>query len=634
MSGIGGLIRLDGRPVEPAELDGLRQRLAWRGPDAAGIWHAGPAGLVHALFRTTPESLSEQQPLASEDGRLVITADARLDNRAELCAALGRRDEGQPDAALILAAYARWGEACAERLLGDFAFAIWEAAERRLFCARDALGVRPFFYHHGPGLFVFGSTLEAVARQPGVPRAVNEARTATYLAGGVDYVQTFYRDILRLPAAHSVTVEAGGARLCRYWDIHAPRETRLPSDAAYAEALRERLDEAVGAALRSATPVGVMLSGGLDSSAVTGLARRRLPAERLHTFSLLFDAAAASDEREYVQAVAAAGGVTHHDLPGDEASLVTRVEAFLAAYGEPYYHLALALPARINDAARASGAGVVLSGDFGDAAVGHGYTLAAELVRAGRWPRAAREVRLVARGQGLHGRPLYNYVWSVLLAQAPDSARHAWRVWRNRRRREQPGWAAGTIINRDFARRVSAEHGLRDWLGNRPPFLHSTAEDSRFYLGRATQQAELFNQLAALTGVEARHPFLHRRLAEFCLGLPGDQRLRDGWPRHIHRRALEGLVPEAVRWRRSKMNPIQSVSRALLERDRPELDRLLEAARAAGDWLDLSQLARDRAQLDAAAARGEHEHARHWPAQGRVARALHTGLWLKQAGFI
>src|SRR5215207_728845 len=137
MSGLGGLLYLDGRPAEPSELQALGEALQPRGPDRAGLWRSGAVGLVHRLLQVTPESQSEQQPLVSSNGRLVITADVRLDNRAELCAALGLIEAGQPDPVLILAAYQRWGEDCAGRLLGDFAFAIWDEAERTLFCARD-----------------------------------------------------------------------------------------------------------------------------------------------------------------------------------------------------------------------------------------------------------------------------------------------------------------------------------------------------------------------------------------------------------------------------------------------------------------------------------------------------------------
>lgn len=632
MSAIAGLVRLDGRPVDPAEPTAMRARLAHRGPDGGGDWHSGPAGLAHCLLRVTPESLTEQQPYA-EHGR-TITADARLDNRAELCAALGRPDDGQSDAAIILAAYARWGEACVERLLGDFAFAIWDSAERTLFCARDILGGRPFYYFGAPGLFVFASTLEGVARFPGVPRAINEARVAVYLTSGNDLVNTFYRDIYRLPPAHTLTVSPAGLRLRRYWDLSAPRETRLPSDEAYAEAFRHHLSEAVRVRLRSAGPVGAMLSGGLDSSSVVCLARPALSGG-LHTFSLLYEAAPASDERQFMAPVIAGGGLVHHALAGDGQSLVTRVEELLAAVGEPYYNFGLSLQAMANEAARAAGIPALLGGDFGDAVVSHANLRFAELVRSGRWLTAAREVNGLARGLGFSWRTTLAYFLSSgLVPQIPPAARRGWRRLRGRLRFEPLAWAAGTAMHPDFARRVSADPALVGRIEQRQPTFRTTFEETQFYIGQTSLQAEVFSHLAAHTGVEARHPFHDRRLVEFCLGLPGEQRLSGGWSRLILRRAMAGVLPDEVRWRRDKVIPIQSVSRALMDAHLPELDRLLEAGRAAGDWLNLDLIARDQAQLQLAAARGEHEHPRHRPAMGRLARALHLGLWLRQAGFI
>jgi asparagine synthase (glutamine-hydrolysing) len=594
-------------------------------------------GLVHCLLRVTPESQTEQQPLARPDGRLAITADARLDNRAEVCAALGRPDDGQPDAALILAAYERWGETCPERLLGDFAFAIWDGTEHKLFCARDILGGRPFFYFGAPGLFVFASALEGVARFPGVPRAINEARVAVYLTGGNDAVNTFYRDIYRLPPAHTLTVSAAGLRLRRYWDLGAPRETRLPSDEAYAEAFRHHLSEAVRTRLRSAGPVGAMLSGGLDSSSVVCLARPMLAehGEMLHTFSLLYNRAPASDERQFMAPVVAGGGLAHHELVGDGQSLVSRVEELLTTVGEPYYNFGLSLQAMANEAARAAGLRVLLGGDFGDAVVSHANLRFAELVRSGRWLTAAREVNGLARGLHFSRRTTLAYFLSSgLVPQIPPAARRGWRRLRDRLRSGQLAWAAGTAMHRDFARRVSAEAALIARIEQRQPTFRTTYEESRFYLSQTSIQAEVFSHLAAHTGVEARHPFHDRRLIEFCLGLPGEQRLNGGWSRLIQRRAMAGILPEEIRWRRDKVIPIHSVSRALMEAHLPELDRLLAAARAAGEWLDLDLLARDQAQLQMAAARGEHEHPQHRRALGRLARALHLGLWLRQAGFI
>jgi asparagine synthase (glutamine-hydrolysing) len=157
--------------------------LAHRGPDGAGAWSEESVGLGHRMLHTTPESLNEKLSLVDDRRGLVLTADARLDNRDELITALGfggRPCEELTDSELILGAYKRWGERCPERLLGDFAFAIWDRRRQELFCARDHIGVKPFYYHRAGKLFVFASEIKALLCVPEVPRRLNEVRVAPF----------------------------------------------------------------------------------------------------------------------------------------------------------------------------------------------------------------------------------------------------------------------------------------------------------------------------------------------------------------------------------------------------------------------------------------------------------------------
>jgi len=229
--------------------------------------------------------------MMSQAGNLVLTADACIDNRDELIVTivtLGLADRPPAeiaDSQLILAAYEKWGEYCPEKLLGDFAFAIWDERKQVLFCARDHFGVKPFCYHQSEQFFVFASEIKALLCLPGVPCQLNEARVADYLEVLFeDKAMTFYQHILRLPPGHSITVGREETRLRSYWSLDPERELRLGSDEEYAEAMRCRL--------RSAFPIGSMLSGGLDSSSITCVARKLLAqngGRRLHTFSAIFE---------------------------------------------------------------------------------------------------------------------------------------------------------------------------------------------------------------------------------------------------------------------------------------------------------------------------------------------------------
>ena len=213
MSGIAGVYYLDGRTVDSADLERMVDILAHRGPDGAAVWCEGSAGLGHRMLHTTPESLHEELPLVSAYGDLALTADARIDNRGELLSALriDRPHEEVCDSELIIEAYKKWGERCPERLLGDFAFAIWDGRNRRLFCARDHMGVKPFYYYRSYRLFAFASEIKALLCLPDVPHKLNEVQIADYLLDNYyeDKAVTFYEGILRLPPAHVTSVSHG-----------------------------------------------------------------------------------------------------------------------------------------------------------------------------------------------------------------------------------------------------------------------------------------------------------------------------------------------------------------------------------------------------------------------------------------
>jgi asparagine synthase (glutamine-hydrolysing) len=180
------------------------------------------------------------------------------------------------DSQLILAAYIKWGEDCPQHLLGDFIFVIWDGHKQQLFCARDHFGVKPFYYHYAAGKrFAFATEIKAVLGLPDVPRQLNEVRVAEHLLElNEDPTITLYEDILRLPAAHSMTVSRKGIQQQRYWSLDPTRELRLGSDEEYAQKFREIFTEAVRCRLRSAFPVGSTLSGGLDSSSIVCVARK------------------------------------------------------------------------------------------------------------------------------------------------------------------------------------------------------------------------------------------------------------------------------------------------------------------------------------------------------------------------
>jgi asparagine synthase (glutamine-hydrolysing) len=307
VSGIVGIFQRDGAPIPPALLHSLVDSLAYRGPDARGSWLETSIGLGHAMLRTTRESFRELQPAAFED-RHWITADARLDGRAELLAALdlsrGRIGHSMPDSELILRAYAKWGHACVEHLRGDFSFAVWDAANKQLFCARDQFGVKPFYYASLGSTLIFSNTLDCIRRHPAVSGRLNDLAIADFLLFDViqEPAATSFADICRLPPAHTLVCKQDGISVRRYWvlPVSSPIYHKRASECV--EQFRELLDGAVADRLRT-DHVGVLMSGGLDSPTVAASAQQILGREesavKLCAYTGVFETLIPDEERYY-----------------------------------------------------------------------------------------------------------------------------------------------------------------------------------------------------------------------------------------------------------------------------------------------------------------------------------------------
>lgn len=573
MSGIAGVVRLDGAPLATGAIDAMVETLRHRGGDGTAIQTDGPAAFGHVMLHTTAESRNEPQPVI--DGELTIVADVRLDNREELLARLEIRDKATGDAALILAAYRKWGRGCTPQLEGDFAFAIHDRRDRSLFCGRDPFGVKQLVYSHLPGrLFAFATEARALLSLAEVPSEVDETRIADFLAVYFDEPErTFYRAIRRLPGGCSLTLRDGGARIERYWSPERVRPLRLPGadrDALYAEGFREHFTRAVRDRLRAphASQVGSMLSGGLDSTAIACLARdemRRSQSAPLPVFSWIFSDSMDADEREFQEAAIAAGGMRPVTLDSQQldASPWTDFEALLPD-GPPYApnHYLNNVAAREG---RTLGVRILLDGTGGDSTISRGRGRYLELFFRGRVIELSRELRALARLRGTSEslpRLFFGNIVAPLLPQPLLLA--ALRL----RGRTPPAVEPLKLL----APRLRALSGARmakaTW----------SASTRREHLSQLTSPMladglELLDHSVAIHGVEGRYPFFDRRLAEYCLSLPADQKLADGYSRIVARRALAGVIPDVVRWRAGKGLPGLHVIPAL-KRSRARLDEL------------------------------------------------------------
>jgi asparagine synthase (glutamine-hydrolysing) len=579
MSGIAGVWRRDGAPLNRETLDRMIERVSPPVADAVGAWADGSVGLGHRALHATPELLLEKLPLVSEGGDVVVTADVRLDNRDELITALTPPRRGPDvvgDVELLLCAWERWGQECPAHLLGDFAIALWDARRRVFFCARDPGGLKPLYYHLGPRLFAVASGTEALFAIPDVPRRLDELKVASFLVPELeDRVTTCYEGISRLPAGHQLTVTARDAAPRAYWRLDPGRALAPEPDATYAERFRDLFTTAVRCRLRSPSPVGAALSGGLDSSSVVCVARSvqaEAGARPLATYTARFPTIPACDEEAYVAAVEAQGGLTPRHLRGDtldplgylEGAPEQEVEWFHAA--GYYMHRALYL------AARADGRRVFLEGMGGDAVVSHGMGYVHDLARQGRWLALGHEVRQLSRA---FRQPTWRILRSVTASVASPPIRRTWR------RLKRAGWLGPSLIRADFARRIGLADRLR---AAEPEPRRDVVDGARLEHWRQLTSPRLAGILETLAasaeaeGVDARDPFLDRRLMEFCLALPASQKIQHGKTRVVARRALGTLLPPEVRDRPGKAPLDLMLGSALAVYGRARLDRLMNEA--------------------------------------------------------
>lgn len=566
--------------------------LAHRGADGSGLWSGDGIGLAHRMLHTTRESTREVQPVVLPARQLVLVADARIDNREELIRALRIREGEISDSEIILAAYARWGEDCVSQLLGDFAFALWDGSARSLFCARDAMGVKPFYYCSSPRLFAFASEIKALLTVPGIHPEIDPEQVGLFLDWHhEDRAATLYRGLLRLPAAHSLRVTSRGASLTRYWDVGNASDVRFANDNDYIEAFRTHFASAVQARMRSAHPIGATLSGGLDSSSVVCMSRKlRDPADPpLHTFSIIFPdlperELRAIDERNFVDAVLRSGGVDPHFVRGDTLSPMRDARRLLWHLDEPYSTPNLYLHCGMFEAARASGVRVLLDGFDGDSVVSHGFGRLSGLARTRQWEVLDDEIRAFSAHHGkAPAVALHQFVLPELALLARRIRPMAWlrmarevtrRFGLSRRdialrfgvlplmpaplrgvsRMLKRGAAADRDILRPDLSRLMRTHRREAERPRRRSFAEREEHVKGLSHPLFQLTLEIADKASTAFGVEPRYPFFDRRLIEFCVGLPESQKFDGGWPRLLFRRAMEGILPPEIQWRASKAN--------------------------------------------------------------------------------
>jgi asparagine synthase (glutamine-hydrolysing) len=550
MCGIAGKLYFDQeRKVTQQELLFMTDSLVHRGPDSEGAWVDGNIGLAHRRLAIIDLSTAASQPMSNEDGSVWITFNGEIYNFQELRRELEERGHvfrTHSDSEVIIHAYEEYGRGCLERLRGMFAFAIWDARTRILFCARDRVGKKPLFYFLGHDRFLFASEIKSLLTDTAVPRQPDPVALDHFLAlGYVPGPRTAFLGIQKLPPAHWLEIRDGQIEIGRYWKLCYTPKRKLFMEDAIAE-LRWRLAEAVRLRLVSDVPLGAFLSGGVDSSAVV-LHMAEAMNRPVRTFSVGFGAAT-FDERPFARQVARRYGTDHTELVV-EAPVTDILSRLVWHYDEPFGDSSAVPSYSIAELTRQH-VTVVLNGDGAD-----------EIFAGYDWYKMDR---LIQRGETV---PLGMRRWFAdLMQHLPANWRKKTPLWKIARlaevlvlppARRYAQWvehcgpqarhqmytdAFGETVKESdpdalFAS-VFARSDAEDWLDivlDADVNLY-LADDLLVKMDRATMAHSL----------EARSPFLDHELMEFVASLPTNFKQAWGQKKRILRESLRGLVPDVI----------------------------------------------------------------------------------------
>ncbi|MEJ2358664.1 MAG: asparagine synthase (glutamine-hydrolyzing) [Deinococcales bacterium] len=597
MCGIAGVYAAPGRPAPREVLLAMAGELAHRGPDGVGLYLDGRLGMVNTRLSII-DLAGGDQPLSNEDGRLWVMQNGEIYNYPELMdelEALGHRFATRSDTEVLAHAFEQWGEACLDRLDGEFAFAVWDRASRELFLARDRFGIRPLFLVDLGSEVLFASEAKALLRHPRVERRIDPfALAETFTLWAVQDDRSAFVGIRELPAGHVVRVDRHGlGPLRRWWDLRfGPREgVRKEPAAALAEELRTLLDQATRIRLRADGPVGVYLSGGLDSSATAALARRHTSRE-LHAFGIGFEDER-FDESRYQDVMAEALGVSLSRVRVSGRDVAEAFPEVVRMAEKPMLRSAPGPLLRLSRAVHDAGFKVVLTGEGADEIFG-GYNIFQEAMVRRFWARQP-DSRL---RPALLGR-LYPYL-ARDLRQGGGFLTEFFRAGledvEDPLYSHRPRFRTTARNLRFLSREVRAS---ADEVGSPEERLLARLPPE-FVRAGPLGQAQYLEIHTFLTGyllhsqgdrmlmahsVEGRFPFLDVHVAEFAAALPERLRLQDLHEKHLLRRAMAPLLPEAV-WRRPKRPYRAPILRAFVGPDAPAfVQDALAPERVAADGL-------------------------------------------------
>ncbi|MFZ3361218.1 MAG: N-acetylglutaminylglutamine amidotransferase [Xanthobacteraceae bacterium] len=511
MCGICGEVTFNG-DAAGGSLAAMRQRMRPRGPDAGGTFSQDRVALGHRRLSIIDLAAASQQPMIDPQLGLAVVFNGCIYNYRELrdeLIAKGHRFFSQGDTEVILKAYAQWGPRCVERFNGMFAFAIWERDSGRLVLARDRFGIKPLYYSEQPSRFRFASTLPALLAAGDVDTAIDPAALHHYLSwhAVVPAPMTILKGVRKLPPATVCVIEPDGRRSEQvYWRFEVGQRAadRAYTGPDWSEAIRAALGKAVDRRRVADVPVGVLLSGGLDSSLLVALLAE-LGQQDLKTFSVGFETVGdvEGDEFRYSDLIAERFATEHHRIRVDSSRAIDALPGMVAAMSEP-----------------------MMSHD----AIGF-YLLSQEV---------SKYVKVAQSGQGAD-EIFGGYHWYPILMRSNDAAEDYARVYFDRDHAEMAQLVAPPLMNGDYSR--DFVDAFFDGYAGASPIDQTLQLDAQVMM--VDDPVKRVDNMAMASSLETRVPFLDHEVVELAARIPADLKVAGGG-KHILKEASRGLVPDAV----------------------------------------------------------------------------------------
>jgi asparagine synthase (glutamine-hydrolysing) len=551
MCGIAGFASTE--RLQPGDHDRavtMRDTMVHRGPDGAGLQADAHAILAHRRLSIV-DLAGGHQPLSNEDGTIWVTFNGEIYNHADvrpLLEAAGHRYRTRSDTETIVHAYEQWGDACVDKFRGMFAFGIWDAPKQRLLLVRDRLGVKPLYWALADGKLLFASEIKAILAS-GLVKAepntsvISEMMATRYTSG----TETLFKGIYKLLPGHRLVYEAGNVHIDKYWDLPLdgpdPELERM-SDEALTERFRDLLTESVRLRLMADVPLGVFLSGGIDSSAVAALMAKQID-RPVDAFSVAF-ADRKFSELEYAREVARSIGATSHEIVIDDKDFFGALPRLVWHEDEPIAHPS-SVPLHFVSALAREKVKVVLTGEGSDELLG-GY---------GKYPRALINWKAGGVYEQLVPAGVRGMVADSVVPNLPASLRR----YAKRSFLGLPRTPAAMFLDSFAGMPLHQQHQLLDpsVMGANPyaPSLeyftrvngNSTMLGRLLYTDVKTYLVELLmkqDQMSMSTSIESRVPFLDHKLVEFAARLPDRMKLKGFHTKRILRDAVKGLLPESI----------------------------------------------------------------------------------------